>query len=219
MRRVGAQMKTGPPKAAPFAGRQFDSFARLSYSEISADLSDSLRKMSDNLRELIAETQQSFREQPETALATFESVSLLTDGLRSDVKLRDHRLTVDEPESLGGTDAGPNPVELILASLGSCQEITYKAFAATLGIPIESVSVKLEGDIDLRGFFAVDEGVRPGYQSIKGTVRIVSSASPEALEQLRGIVNTHCPVLDIIKEPVPVELDLEVTSQAAAAAE
>ena len=175
--------------------------------------------MSDNLRELIAETQQSFREQPETAQATFESVSLLTDGLRSDVKLRDHRLTVDEPESLGGTDAGPNPIELILASLGSCQEITYKAFAAALDIPIESVSVKLVGDIDLRGFFAVDEGVRPGYQSIKGTVRIVSSASAEALEQLRVIVNTHCPVLDIIKDPVPVELDLEVTSPAAAAAE
>ena len=89
--------------------------------------------MSENLRELIAETQESFRAEPETAKATFESVSLLTDGLRSDVKLRDHRLTIDEPESLGGTDAGPNPVELILASLGSCQEITYKAFAAARG--------------------------------------------------------------------------------------
>ena len=130
--------------------------------------------------------------------------------------MRDHRLTVDEPESLGGTDA-PNPIELILASLGSCQEITYKAYAAALGIPIDSVSVTLAGDIDLRGFFAVDESVRAGYQAIKGTVRIESSASPEAIAQLREIVNSHCPVLDIIKEPVPVELDVELIRPAVAA--
>ena len=174
--------------------------------------------MSENLRELIAKTQESFRAEPDTARATFESVSVLTDGLRSDVQLRDHRLTVDEPESLGGTDAGPNPVELILASLGSCQEITYKAFAAALGIPLDSVSVKLEGNIDLRGFFAVEEGVRPGYQNITGTVRIETSASEEQIEQLRGIVNAHCPVLDIITNPVPVKLDLELARPAAAAA-
>ncbi len=165
--------------------------------------------MADTIRELISETQETFRAEPERARATFESTSALRDGFRSEVTLRDHRLTVDEPESLGGSDAGPNPVELILASLGTCQEITYKAFGEALGIPIESVSVKLEGEIDLRGFFAVDEEVRPGYQRITGTVRIVSDASPEDLARLRDIVNAHCPVLDIIRNPVPVELTLE----------
>ena len=174
--------------------------------------------MSKNLQEIIAETQATFRAEPETARATFESSSLLKDGLRSEVKLRDHRLTIDEPESLGGTDAGPNPVELILASLGSCQEITYKAFAAALGISLDSVSVKLEGNIDLRGFFAVEERVRPGYQNITGTVTIESSASEEQIEQLREIVNAHCPVLDIITNPVPVKLDLKLARPVAAAA-
>ena len=83
-------------------------------------------------------------------------------AFRSEVALRDHRLVVDEPESLGGTDSGPNPVELILAALGTCQEITYRAYAAALAIPLEHVSVTLEGDIDLRGFFAVDESVQAG---------------------------------------------------------
>ena len=106
--------------------------------------------------------------------------------------LRDHRLVVDEPESLGGTDSGPNPVELILAALGTCQEITYRAYAAALAIPLEHVSVTLEGDIDLRGFFAVDESVRPGYQSLRGTVRVVSSADEETLATLQQAVNAHC---------------------------
>ncbi|MEZ5669660.1 MAG: OsmC family protein [Alphaproteobacteria bacterium] len=173
--------------------------------------------MSDDLRQLIGETQDAFRAEPAKAQARFESVSLLKDGLRSEVRLRDHRLTVDEPQQLGGTDAGPNPVELILAALGTCQEITYKAYATALGIPLDSVSVKLEGDLDLRGFFAVKDDVRPGYQAIRGTVRIESGASPEALAQLRDVVNAHCPVLDIISNPVPVKLDLELAQPAVAA--
>ena len=72
--------------------------------------------MSNELRELIAETQRTFREDPGAARATFESRSALQDGLRTEARLREHVLTVDEPESLGGTDTGPNPVELILAA-------------------------------------------------------------------------------------------------------
>ena len=173
--------------------------------------------MSDALRDLIAETQDTFRAEPEKALATFSSTSVLRDGLRSDVTLRDHRLTVDEPEQLGGKDAGPNPVELILASLGTCQEITYKAYATALGIPLDSVSVTLDGDIDLRGFFAVKDDVRAGYQNIRGSVRIESSASPEQLQQLRDVVNAHCPVLDILTNPVPVDLKLDLVQPAIAA--
>jgi len=173
--------------------------------------------MSERLRELIAETQQAFRSDPESARTTFESISLLREGFRSEAKLRGHCLTVDEPESFGGTDTGPNPVEIILAALGTCQEITYRAFAAALGIPINAVSVKLEGDLDLRGFFAVDDDVRPGYQSVKGTVRIDSEASEEELQQLKQVVDAHCPVLDIIRNPVPVELDLELARSTLAA--
>ncbi len=166
--------------------------------------------MSEALRQLIAETQATFRNEPDKAKVTFASQSRLQDGFHSEVALRDHALTVDEPEELGGTDKGPNPVELVLASLGTCQEITYRAYAAALGIPLESVSVKLEGDIDLRGFFAVADDVRPGYQAIRGTVELTSSASEEQLQTLREAVNAHCPVLDIMTKPVPVTLELRV---------
>jgi putative redox protein len=75
----------------------------------------------------------------------------------------------------------------------------------------------MEGDIDLRGFFAVDESVRAGYEAIRGTVHIESSASEEQLQQLRSAVNAHCPVLDILTNPVPAEMKLEITQPAAAA--
>ena len=174
--------------------------------------------MSESLRRLIVDSQAAFQADPSKALATFESRSGLIDGFHTKAALRHHTVTVDEPESLGGTDQGPNPVELILAALGPCQEITYRAYAAALGIPLERVSVKLEGEIDLRGFFAVDPAVRPGYRGIRGTVTLESSADETTLSALREAVNSHCPVLDIVANPVPVELGFEVVRPTARAA-
>ncbi len=168
--------------------------------------------MSTELKSLIAETQAALRADPSKARATFASASRQVEGLRSEARLRGHSVTVDEPESLGGGDAGPNPVELILAALGTCQEITYRAYATALDIPLEAVRVELEGDLDLRGFFAVDAAVRPGYGAIRGKVHLVSDAPREKLEALRRAVDAHCPVLDIISRPVPVELELAPTA-------
>jgi uncharacterized OsmC-like protein len=175
--------------------------------------------MSDALLAKIVETQANFKANPADAQATFQSSSALQEGLRSEVSMRHHALTVDEPEALGGADSGPNPVELILGALGSCQEITYRAYATALGIPLDGVSVTLDGDIDLRGFFAVDDSVRAGYNAIRGTVRLDSSAPEADLQKLREVVNAHCPVLDILTKPVPVELTLDIQNAKAVAAE
>jgi putative redox protein len=164
--------------------------------------------MNDTLGEVIAATQDQYRLEPDAARASFHSRSELTEGFRSDIAIQDHRLVVDEPDQLGGTDAGPNPIELLLAALGACQEITYKAYATAMGIDIERVSVELEGDIDLRGFFGVDDTVRAGFQEIRGTVHIQSTAPREALEKLKAAVDAHCPVLDMLTTPVPVSLAL-----------
>jgi hypothetical protein len=85
------------------------------------------------------------------------------EGLRSETKIRQFSLVmIDEPPSLGGADAGPNPVELVLAA---CQETPYRAHAPATGAPFESVSVKLDGSLDLRGFSAVSETARAGFSN------------------------------------------------------
>ena len=161
------------------------------------------------LKEIIVATQSDLRANPHNAVATFSANSRQVEGLRSETKIRQFSLTVDEPPNLGGTDAGPNPVELVLASLATCQEITYRAYATALGIPLESVSVKLEGSLDLRGFFAVKDGVRAGFDAVRGVVNLKSSAPAADLAKLKEVVDAHCPVLDILRAPVPVNLKLE----------
>jgi putative redox protein len=161
-----------------------------------------------SLKDIIVATQADLRANPDHALAKFSAESRQVDGLRSETKIRQFSVTVDEPPSLGGTDAAPNPVEYVLTALATCQEITYRAYATALGIPLESVSVTLEGSLDLRGFFAVKDDVRPGFTGVRGIVNLKSSASAAELAKLKDVVDSHCPVLDILKAPVPVELEL-----------
>ncbi|MEX2480944.1 MAG: OsmC family protein [Gammaproteobacteria bacterium] len=169
--------------------------------------------MSEDLHAVIMATTEKLRLSPETACATFRSSSQLRERFRSDISIRAHRLVVDEPPQLGGLDAGPNPIELLLAALGACQEITYKAYATALGIELRSVAVELEGDIDLRGFLGVDDTVRAGFQQIRGQVRIDADAAPDELAHLKRLVDTHCPVLDMLSLPVPVTLNLEKSAK------
>ena len=169
------------------------------------------------LKEIIVQTQANLRADAASAEAVFSVDSRQVENLRSEAKIRQFSLTVDEPPNLGGSDAGPNPVELVLAALATCQEITYRAYATALGIPLDSVSVKLDGVLDLRGFFAVDERVRSGFTGVQGTVTLRSSASREELVKLKEVVDAHCPVLDILRAPVPVEIELAAVPVSVAA--
>lgn len=159
-------------------------------------------------KEVVEAAQAGLKSAPDKAVAEFTVRSRQTDGLRSEVSVRQFDLAVDEPEPLGGQDSAPNPVEYVLAALASCQEITYRLYADALGIPLKGVSVDLSGSLDLRGFFAVDDAVRPGYLGIQATVTLDSPAEESELRRLKAAVDRHCPVLDILTNPTPVSLEL-----------
>lgn len=141
-------------------------------------------------------------------IARFNVTSQGRDGLHREVKIRDFTVGVDEPPSLGGTDQAPNPVEYALAALATCQEITYRLHADALGIPLRDVSVELEGELDLRGFFGAAKDVRPGFLRVSGSVSFDSSASKEDLARLKAVVDAHCPVLDLFNNATPVEIKI-----------
>jgi len=164
--------------------------------------------MSADLEQVFSQNQSGLAAHPEQALVTFGAESRGLDGLHRRVNIRDFSIEVDEPPLLGGTDRAANPVEYALAALATCQEITYRLHAAALGIPLTEVSVRLEGDLDLRGFFRAADGVRPGFTEIRGHVRFDTTASPEELERLKEVVDAHCPVLDLFRNATPVKLEI-----------
>jgi putative redox protein len=161
--------------------------------------------------------QSTYRADSERAKVRYRSISALVEGLRCETQTRDFKLTVDERTLLGGTDQGPNPMELILTALGACQEITYRLYADLLGIPLDGVVVEVTGDVDLCGFFSVDDEARPGYMGIAAEVIIDSPASDDDIERLKEAVESHCPVLDIIGNATPVAVTVRKQDMAPAA--
>jgi putative redox protein len=54
-----------------------------------------------------------------------------------------HRLTADEPVPRGGSDSGPEPHELLLASLGACTSITLRMYAGRKDWELGKITVGL----------------------------------------------------------------------------
>jgi uncharacterized OsmC-like protein len=115
----------------------------------------------------------------------------------------------DEPPVLLGANAGPNAVEAVLHALASCLAVGFVYNAAAQGIKIESLEFDLEGDLDLQAFLGLSEEVRPGYEGIRLTYRVKSDAPREKIVDLCNYVQKTSPVLDIIRNPVPVKISLQ----------
>lgn len=63
--------------------------------------------------------------------------------LKQEITAGRHKLIADEPVELGGTDEGPDPYSLLLASLGACTSMTLQMYAKRKGWPLEHVQVTL----------------------------------------------------------------------------
>jgi uncharacterized OsmC-like protein len=169
----------------------------------------------DAVKELIG----TLGEQPELAHSKFRVTNKWIDGGHNRTTVTDFYgagqdiphaepfvLDADEPPILAGHDKGANPVEHLLNALASCMTTTMVYHAAVRGIKLEEVESEYEGDIDLKGFLAISDKVRPGYQEIRVKFKVKTDA--ENVERLKALSRLS-PVYDVVSKGTRVNVQIE----------
>ena len=131
-------------------------------------------------------------------------------------KSRQFTLIIDEPEGLGGTDEGANPVEFLLAAYAGCLNVMGHIVARELGIGLKSIRIEAEGDLNPAKVFGQPTTDRPGYKEIRVNIFPESDADETALSRWLEIIESRCPVNDNLINPTPVKINLKNAAEKAA---
>lgn len=146
----------------------------------------------------------------EAQVVTLRASSVLEDGVRSTVAIRDFTVVADEPPELGGTDRGPNPMEYVLGGLITCLSVMVRLIGQEQGVRVDGLRIEVEGDLDLRGLYG-SAPVRPDFQEVRGRVWLRSPDPPERIEALRAEVYRRCPAYNLFRSAgIPVRFEWQV---------
>ena len=123
-----------------------------------------------------------------------------------------HLLQGDEPVSVGGSDVGPNPYELLLAALGTCTSITVRMYADRKQWPLESVHIELSyARVHADDSTACDKELKL-VDGIEMELRFRGELSESQRQRLTEIAN-KCPVHRTLESPIPIRARLASARQ------
>ncbi|MDX2369042.1 MAG: OsmC family protein [Colwellia sp.] len=144
----------------------------------------------------------------------FSVVGYSQSPTRMSVKARNFTMIVDEPPALGGQDEGPNPVEYVLSAIVGCLNVTGYIVAKEMGLTINSLEIKANGDINPDLLFGTTTNDRAGYKGINIDFCIDAQADQETLDSWLSQVKARCPVSDNLANATPIKIGLNIVELA-----
>lgn len=107
-----------------------------------------------------------------------------------------HHLIADEPESVGGSDAGPAPFDFLMAGLGACTAMTLRMYAERKGLPLTRIRVTITHD--------KVEGNGKMLDRLERTVTLEGDLTSEERQRCLEIAN-KCPLHRALQQPLVVD--------------
>ena len=89
--------------------------------------------------------------------------------------------------------------DMLLEALIACAGVSMRAAAAVLGIPLRSVNVRAEGDVDLRGTLGIAADVPVGFREIRLAFDVDADANAAQLDELAELTDKYCVVFQTIQ--------------------
>ncbi|WP_020653367.1 OsmC family protein [Massilia niastensis] len=104
-----------------------------------------------------------------------------TGKMQHVIRIGKHQLLTDVAEAIGGEDTGPEPHDLLAASLAACTALTVTLYAKRKGMALEDIRV------------SVSHHDKDGAYEMNRHIEYIGALSAEERERLTGIAN-KCPV-------------------------
>jgi len=114
-------------------------------------------------------------------------------GFAQEIIAGPHQFVADEPTSVGGTDTGPTPYDLLLAALGSCTSMTIAMYARRKQWALERVTVRLHHSRIHADDCAACDTRQAALTLIERDIELEGVLDEEQRARLLAIAN-RCPV-------------------------
>ena len=127
---------------------------------------------------------------------TLKATGSWQGGFRVDLQAGNHKLIIDQPQSGGGNDEGPNPLDVLLFSLGGCLGTIAAIVARQERINLRGFEIEIEGDYDSDNLMGKTTEGRAGFTEIRVNVNIDADLSDEEKREFFHKVDSRCPTSD-----------------------
>src|SRR5215207_3054296 len=163
-----------------------------------------------DLRATQAPLKERYGEDPEAARVTLTAEGSAADGpISCSVDLGRAIYAAEAHVGVGGAGTAACSGDLLLGALAACAQLTCQMVATAMGLDVRSVSVTVDGDLDLRGTLGLDREVGAGFDAIRLTFAVdAPDVSDEDLASLFEKTERYCTVLQTMTTPPPIASEL-----------
>jgi len=165
-----------------------------------------------DLRELQRPLKDGYRADPASAKITLRARGSQGDTpVACSVDLGRALQAAEAHPGVGGPGSGACSGDLLLGALAACAQLTCQMVAAAMEVPVRTVEVEVEGDLDLQGTLGTDRDARVGFEAIR--LRFVLDAPEATAEQLDALIEKterYCVVLQTLADPPALGVSSEV---------
>jgi len=131
-------------------------------------------------------------------IVTAKAVGACVSHSRTDVRIRDLQVTLDEPLERDGTNQGLSPTETLMAALVGCTNVILHKIARKNGVRLESMHVRLEADLDRRGV-QLNEEVHVPFPAMRLYIDVATGAADAEIAQLKHELGMFCAISKVIR--------------------
>ena len=131
-------------------------------------------------------------------VVTYRATAQCPTHARTDIRIRDLDVIIDEPIERGGTNMGPAPTEAALSALIACTSVIGHKNAHRLGIDLGTVTIEADCKFDRRGVLMEEEIDLP-FPEITLTVNCDGPASQDDLAKVGVETSKYCAIAKLFE--------------------